>query len=517
MTPRIRRCCAFRPVLTGSSLEARIAPAGNLAPAQVGNQSGSEVFRARDDSPLAQIHASYINNFQRAYSEFAVNYLEQVQSSLFQGGATGLAANRAEFDANVQNEVNQLSASLGSLLLLSPRAEPSGLVDRLVQSLAGSGPESLVSRLDALPTPYDTTGVSATAFANGAGQAVQQALAYAQAELNEFFRPDNPIRQRVAGEERPPLAQVQDAYARNFQRAFASLADVYARAANSTLFAGGAGQIATNRADFDQEIRSAIGGTQNDLVSQLRLSPRTAAGLVGQIQNLVTGDGPDSLVSRLEALESPMDLAGATASRFAGDASRIINETFLTALQGLNRFFARRSELAPAIPVTPGGGSAPPPSEAPGGGNGNGAGTPFPDLDPEFTGGFSSGLGFGPTQGLGGGTTNPLIPLPTGVGRANLGGRTFGTGATVALGQRSPFLPTGSPAQNPFQVGSGFLGGPIVGRYQLGPSYPSGFTTNFGVGSFGATPNAGLGLSNYGLGLASPIVLPALGGPSGLI
>ena len=520
---KTRRTFRFRPDLSGAVLEDRVV-LSNTAAAQV---SGA--------GPLAQIHAQYIQQFQLQYASFSRRYADDVTTLLLGGTADQVAAQRPAFDAQVLTEVDALADDLASLLSLSPLAQKSGLTQRILQSLGGNGTDSLISRLDALPTPTDTNGASAGAFGTAAAGIIAQSLQGSLAELDAFFNPANPMRQGISSPA-PTTVLIRSSYDRQFQRAFADFATAYTGAVSGSLLGDTAAAIAGNRAAFDAKVLDAANALQADLVTMLGLSPRADAALSTQLQQLITGSGPDSLVSRLNALPTPTDVAGSSAFALGTNSSQVIDQTFRQALSLLDRTLGHPAATGSTA----------------GAGTGSGATTSTGTGSVAGTGGTSTGTGSGGTAssssltgntgGTGGNTGVAAAPTGTvvqGGNGANLGGssggQTNGSGVGNSFIQgffanngqgvgAGPNLGVGGQRQGTFNsqvFGSGVTTGFIVpvtvnnpflptsafnaGNFTLGPGFLGAAPRVFGVGGSGTGVGAGTGFnpgfgSNAGLG-----------------
>ena len=105
------------------------------------------------------IRSSYVRQFQRAFADFAFDYVRSVNDTLFGGGGTQNAANRPDFDAQVASALVSLQDDLTTMLGLSPRSADT-LIPQVEQLASGSDAGSLGSRLIALSSPADVTGQS---------------------------------------------------------------------------------------------------------------------------------------------------------------------------------------------------------------------------------------------------------------------------------------------------------------------------------------------------------------------
>lgn len=539
----------FHPDLNEAELERRIVPS---QAAEVAPMAGSRSGGAR-----AEIGAQYIQQFQRQFAEFSNAYATAAANILFADGDSGTTANRPDFDAAVLSAANRLMANLSSLLSLSPLAARTGLLTAVQQSVGGDGPDSLVNTLAALPTPTDASGASADAFGAASANAINSTLENDLAGLTAFISSGNPARQGVG----PSAESIQGSYVRQFQRAFADFASSYSDAVSGTLFAGGAGQIAANRPDFDAQVNQDLFNLVDDLTSMLSLSPRAAANLTPSIQNLVVGSGPNSLGSQLAALSSPSDIEGETAFTLGQEASTKIDQAFRQAVAQLNRFAsdpARGRIPVPAFSLGLGeigtgqgtgnlGGSTGSGQVGNGAGGGSNTGSGSNGSNGSGAGGGSNGgnLSNGGTIGAGGslngtggvggtanggGVSGPGVfgssffnGLNQGAGfsfRSNtalaanqrfdnaLGNAQFGNGVAsgvlIPLGTSSSFFPASGPFTT---LGNGFLGA-FPTRFTGGSGTGTGFNPGFGSNAaLGTGFNFGSGTSfgsNAGLGLGFP-------------
>src|SRR5437763_2262491 len=106
---RTRRSASFHLDLARNDLEERVVPAS--------------ASTALPTIPvLAQIRNQYIAQFQSGYAQLAQDYVVDVGSSLFSGGASAISTNRAAFDTLVGDAIGGLEYDLDSMLQLSPLA-----------------------------------------------------------------------------------------------------------------------------------------------------------------------------------------------------------------------------------------------------------------------------------------------------------------------------------------------------------------------------------------------------------
>jgi len=492
----------FRPGLDGSCLlEERVVP--SQAAVDFGN------------GPLDAIRMQYIRQFEQQFASFASGYAALTDGTLFAGGDAQIAANRPAFDQGVLKQINQLTANLSSLLSLSPMAGPSGLTPQIQALIAGDGPDSLVSQLDALASPTDTNGTSAATFGATAGAAVQGTLVQAVAQLNAFFSLNNPMRQAAAGSGGSALQMVNDSYVRQFQRAFADFSAAFSDSVNNVLFAGGVAPTAAGRTTFDQQVLLGLNSLNNDLTAMLALSPRSSAQLLPQVQDLVIGSGPNSLATQLAALATPTDVAGQSAFSFGVLSSQAIDGAFRQALRLLDGFFGNPNRAQIPVSLTPitfgpstggtsGTGGATGTGGTSGGATGAGSGTGGPISSNTGSGGVIGGtagggniigIGSGVLGGTAGGTN-----IGEGIGQAgSFAGGLFDTGFFGRLGPVTSNLAGGE--NNNLNLGSQLTQGAVLPisdntRFALpagGTTIGRGFLGVGSLGNQGAAPNAGLG------------------------
>jgi hypothetical protein len=473
----------FRPLVAGEALEDRLV----LSQGTAAEVSGAHV------SALQAIHSAYAQQFSAAFNNFAQGYAEAAATTLLSGDATTIPSNRAVFDQMVVGGVAALAAQLSSMLTVSPLAMRAGVIGQVQEILGGNGPDSLVNQLAAIASPTDTNGNSAGTFGTSSSQAILNAEATVFGQLNTFFSPKNPTRAAIQAPTGGSRQEIATAYVRQIQRAYAAFSNSYSSAVQDTLFNGGASAIPTNVGTFQGQVATAVESLQSDLVTMLSISPRAANSLIPELENALTGDGPDSLISQLLAITSPTDVTGQTADTFGSQSSAAIDGSFRTVVALLRQFAANPGvNLTTATQATtstfgngiatsfpnafPSGNNAGSASGSGGSGGGSGS-TTGTTVNPStfsqqffnsfnaVSGSFSQNAGLAPGGAVNAGVvgvSNPnagVITSPNTVGRNEAFGTGFVPNFGVNLDNTGTFLPaTGAGAGNALGLGPGFLG-----------------------------------------------------------
>ncbi|MBX6316445.1 MAG: hypothetical protein IRY99_26570, partial [Isosphaeraceae bacterium] len=365
----MRKQHTFCPSLVESTLENRVVLSRTAGAAQI--RVAAIAPRGDSDRILAQIRDDMIGQFDRAYADLARSLNQITDTTLLGGGASQIAAQRPTFDAQVQNAVGAMNAEIATLLLMSPLSQ-SRLAPAIQNSLVGSDPKSLLSRLQALPSPTDTDGASARAFRADVSRLLNQSLRVNVRRLDAFYDPNNPERRAISPKvsAMPPWALIHAQYVRVFQQMFSFFANNYVGAVGA-LFgsAGPSGNVtalAQNRPIFDFQVDGATQILNAQLTSVLSLLPRAKTRLIPQIQQRLFGNSADSLVNQLKTMATPTDLNGVSAQAFGTASSEAIGNAYSDVVGLLNDFF-RRAGVNTSLQIPSSGQGA-------GGGQGGGGG-----------------------------------------------------------------------------------------------------------------------------------------------
>ena len=308
---------AFRPRVTDSRLEDRLVLSNSPVPSTIVN--------------------AYIHQFHTQFDSISTGVANAVDTTLLGGNnSTPTTATRSAYDAEVMMLVDQADTTLDNILALSPLAQEkfTAQVDDL---LVGTGSNSLISELNALPTPT-STGAQVTAFTTDAKNLIFAAEKLALADLDAFFSANNPLRKQIGKNGETPIS-VQQSYNDQFNQAFTTFSTNYTSDVTTILLSGSsASTIPTNRPAFDPQVQNDANILNSTLADMLSLFPNATKSLTTSIdQRLISGT--NSMLNQLNALASPTDLNGTSAQAFQTQAMDIINIAQTDVLKMLNKTF----------------------------------------------------------------------------------------------------------------------------------------------------------------------------------
>ena len=326
----------YRPWLS-DCLEARSMPSvAVLAPSAT-----------RVDLPLPvtlppQVHVDSLQ-VQAAFVAFDRAYEAAIESVLLaprSNGAVNPSANRAAFNASVLVALNTLADDLVETADVTNSAPSvaTGVVDAIV----GNSPNSLESRLLALPTaaiePLTTSAPTSFGInlASSASLATPVPLTTSLAAGADRVSPTPliPIPQGLAPAIRegfgPTSAPATDA-PQEVRKAFGDFLDDYFHAVQGVLLAnqGGAVDPKAARDAFDARVGRALQWLGDGLYVSLRRDP-AVSGLAPQVREAIEGDGPSSLKARLKGLPTPDGPQAAIVREFTMGSVKIVADMLST-------------------------------------------------------------------------------------------------------------------------------------------------------------------------------------------
>ena len=127
------------------------------------------------------------------FGTFLNDYFKAVQGTLLATGSNGQVspqANRAAFDAKVNQALQSLQSSLSASLARYPAT--SGLGPQIQSAIEGNGASSLKGQLASLATPQAAQAAVVRNFTLGSTQAIAQALAAITGDVAKVMAPAGP-------------------------------------------------------------------------------------------------------------------------------------------------------------------------------------------------------------------------------------------------------------------------------------------------------------------------------------
>ncbi len=254
-----------------------------------------------------------------AFATFLADYLKAVDQVLLAPGPDGSvnpAQNRVAFNQQVDLALSELDTTVVAAVSSAKLPNSQTVIGDVQEAIVGDVPESLATRLAALPTPAATpaTGslTQAIASPNDIEQAAREILGTLQGptrgnavpsgtELNglSFVSADDAAAATASATSAAVAAHVRQAYSAFLQG--------YFRAVQQVLMAPGAdGSInpAANRAAFDAQVAASLKALNNGVASAVSNIPQAAA-VAAKTQQVLVGGGADSLEAQLRALPTP--------------------------------------------------------------------------------------------------------------------------------------------------------------------------------------------------------------------
>ncbi|WP_435008483.1 hypothetical protein P12x_005691 [Tundrisphaera lichenicola] len=334
----MRKRTAFRPWLA-ECLESRAVPAvAVLAPAVAPpiDISTSLPPQVHADDPRV---LAAIDTFDQAYA----TAVESILLAPGPDGKVNLSANRAAFNASIQDALDVLVSDL--VATLDPASSSSTTTTQVTDAILGDDPNSLVSRLLALPTqaisPASTvslaliplihsTPVPLTTHVDGvAGSGVPvtripipQGIAPAPTEiLGSATRTSTDVSQEV-------------------RKAFGTFLEDYFHAVKGVLLSNQANPQAA-RDDFDARVDRALQGLGDSLTGSLGRYP-AASTLIPQIRQAIASDAPTSLKSQLKGLPTPGGTQAALVRDFTMGSARAVAEALSVIAGDVSEIFGSR-------------------------------------------------------------------------------------------------------------------------------------------------------------------------------
>jgi hypothetical protein len=132
------------------------------------------------------------NDVRSAFGNFLNDYFQAVQNTLMAPSPTGQvnpSANRAAFDAKVDQALQTLETRLSTTLASSPST--TGLASQVQAAIEGNNASSLKSQLAQLTTPAGNEAAVVRSFTLGSTQAIAQALSLISGDLAKAFAAGN--------------------------------------------------------------------------------------------------------------------------------------------------------------------------------------------------------------------------------------------------------------------------------------------------------------------------------------
>jgi len=288
-----------------------------------------------------------------AFNSFIADYTRAVQQILLAPGSDGSinpVANRQAFNEAVTIALTRLDNSVISAVASTNPANSQQLAAEIQQAILGEDPQSLASRLAALPNPPATPGTQPGPLVLGAVQEVEQSVRVVLNDLQQGSR----LIQVPTGNENampkmtgapdlvtfPTTSSVQ--VTRQVRQAYSAFLHSYFQSMQEVLFAPGPdGTVnpAANRAAFNERVNTSLQSLQNSISGAVGNLPSSGV-LTGQVRQAILGSDPNSLQARLSALPTPLQAQGSALRVFGFNSTRAIGSS-LALLMGDVAAFVR--------------------------------------------------------------------------------------------------------------------------------------------------------------------------------
>ncbi len=302
-----------------------------------------------------------------------------------------------------------------------------------------------------------------------------------------------------------PQAAILGRYIARFQQQFSAFSNQLNADVNNILFKGGASQIASNRAAYDQQVLTDVNALASQLNSLLSLSPLAGvSGLTAQVDQTLGGNGPNSLLSELQAIASPTDVTGDSVTTFNNATNAAISQTLQQDITLLKEF------ASPYNPVRiqahqPGGLRALLLQANSGTGTSQSSGTvTTQSVSSGIVSAQAFGSGIGQSFGLPGQNSGGT-PLNFGTGTfPGFTGQTGGATFFASGGPSNVLRPGLQSLSRGFGIGRGFgLGLGFNPNFSSNASLGTGFNTGAATG-FGSNAGIGIGFpTGFGSGFGT--------------
>ncbi len=495
-----RKRFAFRPSVSESSLEERLvlstgtgtggpvivelspptatAPPG-VAPAPAPPPISPHVARAllATTTPhlkLAKIHKLYNQQLRAATRDLRTAIAAQV-GQLYANGATPTAQQVADFNASIAGALDATALRLTTQSSLLPGAG-TRLVPAIQNTLLGSGPRSLITRLSNLVQSGQLSGTSG-ASARALTRLLNTTSRTGISQLSNFFNntPVSRLSVSTTGQRIPVQQFMGNQLLNQVANTFGTLASTFPGVANSVLFPNGAAGTPSQAAlnTFNTMVNNALDTAAFQLGSGLSVFPG-AQGVISQIEPVLFG-----------AVNNPVNGVGSAAT-------------------GINNVLGNSTNSTGNSPI-------------------NGPGSGATGINNAFTSLSSAlqNLQFGSTgfntavnNAFGTAFQNLVTPLGQFLGLNGVSNATLPTN-----GFANPFGSafTGNTFFNGFN--NGFATGTTPGFIGFGMA-PTAFNTNFGTGfnNFVTSFNQNMGLAGTtGSLLPSTVINSPSGTPVGIV
>lgn len=371
-----RNALRFRPSMSESSLESRVVLSSfarmsgpvNIRFLQVGAPGPAARISGAGIRAQAAIHAQQANAQQFRQSRVMIRQLRQnfigqfhtalkdlrtmirAQSAQLFANGTPTAQQIVDFNQFLNGAINATAFRVSSMAALLPGAS-TGLVPRIQQSFLGTGPTSLVSRIQSMVNNPRITTAAAINQATTA-QLVRN-FQFNQAQLGNFFNTTNFNRLSVDQNGQPiPLNQfIGNGIVTQFGNTLGSLAQGVPILAGTSLFANGVAtpSLPAQQA-FAQQLGQALGLAAFQLGGNLSLFPNASTTLIPQLQPLLfgtsvgTGTTSPSLLAALQGV--PL-----SSTAFNPAVSSAFTSVFPNIVNPINSFFGLTPLTTPTLPT----------------------------------------------------------------------------------------------------------------------------------------------------------------------
>jgi hypothetical protein len=296
----------------------------------------------------AQLRANYVRQFQAASADLKSAVRADV-AQLFANGAAPTAQQMANFNAQLAGAVDATAFRLSSQAALLPNSS-ARLVPAIQNSLLGSAPNTLVSRMNALVNSSAVNG-SAQTLQSALVTQINRASLQNTAQVRNFFNTAALNRASVnSSGQRIPLAQFMGQQVVNqVGNTFGTLAQSFPVVANSMLFPNEVTTASPTQElfqEFGLQLRNALSTAQFQLSSDMALFPGSSA-VTQRIQPAIFGS-PTSTTSLMAALQNlPFG-----SSNFNSAAATTFNTAFQNVITPINTFFRNATQSNVTLPTS---------------------------------------------------------------------------------------------------------------------------------------------------------------------
>jgi len=309
--------------------------------------------RAVPTTGIASLPSVDAQKVMDAFRAFETTYYQDVQTILMAPGTTSPSANRAAFDSAISSAANNLNTSIDKTIATLPSA--STLQSTIQNQVAGAS-QSMVTQLQAIPTPKEVASGALKAFSRAGVGAIEKVATHVTGEVANSPAPVGTIDDKT-------LSQIFG----KVQTAFRTFGSSYANEIKTVLAPTATTDPSSNRAAFNTAVGKDLATLNASIASAVSGLPTSLANSLTAIasNDLLTGTPATgkSLQEVLLGLKSPKNREGGSMNNFKamslsamGAAEMQLGKDMFNAVVAYNVALGTpTTPTTPQVPWTPGG------------------------------------------------------------------------------------------------------------------------------------------------------------------